>query len=166
MILVVNRIAYLKRRLHLVDIENLLACPRPMLTDVIACREHYNACAPVMSGDLVVVGCNHGAFLSVRYGWSNARVLLRSGEDGAESVLLDVIPSENVQRRFGEVVVGSGDGVFTDAVSQLGCLGVEVTVVANRRALSRRLRLAAKRIVLFDSEPLLTRPAAALRQTA
>ena len=165
-VLTVNRATYINRRLHLVDIENLLACPRPTLSDVIACREQYNACAPVLRGDLVVVGCNHGAYLPVRYGWAKARLLLCSGEHGAESVLLDVIPGENVQRRFGKVVVGSGDGMFTDAVGQLGRLGVEVTVVANRRALSRHLRLAAKHIVLFDAEPLPTRPAAALREVA
>jgi hypothetical protein len=28
---------------------------------VVACREHYTACAPVLADDLVVIACNHGA---------------------------------------------------------------------------------------------------------
>ena len=112
---------------------------------------------PSCPGDLVEVACNHGAFAPVRFGWPEAKLRLRSGEHGAELELLDVIAREHVQDRFAEVVVGSGDGLFTDAVARLGNLGVEVTVVANRRALSRRLRFAARHVVIFDTEPLPTR---------
>ena len=161
-----NRKTYLQRRLHLVDIENLLGCARPTLNDVIACRDHYYAWAPVLSGDLVEIACNHGAFAPVRFGWPRAKLRLRSGEHGAELELLNVVARENVAGRFREVVVGSGDGFFTDTVAHLGRHGVEVTVVANRSALSRRLRFAARHVVIFDSEPLPTRPAAALREAA
>lgn len=67
--------------------------------------------------------------------------------------------------RFAEVVVGSGDGLFTDAVAHLGSQGIDVTVVSNRRSLSRRLELAAKHVVIFDA-PVPTVPAAALRRVA
>lgn len=161
-----NRNTYLQRRLHLVDIENLIGRARPTLAEATTCRDRYKECAPVLPHDLVVVACNHGAVLPVGFGWRGARLLLRSGEHGAELALLNVIAREDIQRRFVEVVVGSGDGRFADAVAGLGAFGVEVTVVSNRRALSRRLKLAARHVVTFDAKPLPTTPARALREAA
>lgn len=154
------------RRLHLVDIENLIGCPRPTLGEATTCREAYDESAAVGPNDLVVVACNHGAVLAVGFGWRGARLLLRSGQDGADLALLDVIAHEDVEDRFAAVVVASGDGRFADAVARLGILGIEVTVVANGRALSRRLRLAAKHVVIFDAEPVPAHPAAAAREAA
>jgi NYN domain len=154
------------RRLHLVDIENLIGCPRPTLGEAMRCRDHYDECADVRPDDLVVVACNHGAVLAVGFGWRGARLLLRSGQDGADLALLDVIAHEHVEDRFAAVVVASGDGRFADAISRLGSLGIDVTVVSNGRALSRRLRLAVKHVVIFDAEPVPAHPAAAAREAA
>lgn len=156
----------LTRRLHLVDVENLIGCPRPTLAEATTCREDYDECAAVRLNDLVVVACNHGAALAVGFGWRGARLLLRSGQDGADLALLDVIAHEDVEDRFAAVVVASGDGRFADAVARLSILGIEVTVVSNGRALSRRLRLAAKHVVIFDAEPVPAHPAAAAREAA
>jgi hypothetical protein len=166
MIYLVNKITYLQRRLHLVDVENLIGYARPTLTDATKCRDHYKKCARVRPSDFVVVACNHGAALEIGFGWRGSRLLLRSGEHGAELALLDVIAREGIHERFSEVVVGSGDGQFADTVAWLGSRGVEVTVVSNRHSLSRRLRLAAKRVVFFDPEPVPTSPAAILREVA
>jgi hypothetical protein len=154
------------RRLHLVDIENLTGCPRPTLAETTTCREDYDECAGVGPDDLVIVACNHGAVLAVGFGWRGARLLLRSGQDGADLALLDVIAHEGIEDRFAAIVVASGDGAFADAIARLGILGVEVTVVSNGRALSRRLRLAAKHVVIFDAEPVPAHPAAAAREAA
>jgi hypothetical protein len=155
-----------QRRLHLVDVENLTGCPRPALPAAIACRERYEESAPVRGNDLVIVACNHGAAVTVGHGWRGARVFLRSGQDGADLALLDVIAHEDVASRFEAVVIASGDGCFAEPVAQLGALGIEVTVVSNGRALSRRLRLAAKHVVIFDGDPVPARPATAGRVAA
>lgn len=147
------------RRLHFVDIENLLGSARPTTHEVTACCKQYNERAAVRPGDLVVVACNHGAALAVGFGWRGVRLLLRSGQDGADLALLDVIARETIEDRFPAIVVASGDGYFADAVARLARLGLEVTVVSNRRALSRRLELAARHVVIFDAEPLPAKPA-------
>jgi hypothetical protein len=140
-----------KRRLHLVDIENLIGCARPTTAEAVACRSAYHDCAGVRPGDLVVVACNHGAAGTVGLSWRGARLLLRSGADGADLALLDVITNEAVEERFEAIVVASGDGRFAEAVARLGGRGLDVTVISDRRALSRQLRLAARRVVLFDA---------------
>ncbi len=154
------------RRLHLIDIENLLGCPRPTDAAATGCCEEYKDRASVQGDDLVVVACNHGAGAQVGFGWPEARLLLRSGPDGADRALLDVLKTESVEERFDAVVVASGDGRFAEAVARLAGLGIEVTVISNRRALSRRLELAATRVVLFDAEPPPAVPAAVLREVA
>jgi hypothetical protein len=139
------------RRIHLVDIENLAGCPRPTITHARACREAYYERADVQPGDLVIVACNHGALLAVGLAWPGASLRLRSGCDGADLALLEVIANEAIDDRFVRIVVGSGDGCFADAVARLGGLGLDVTVISNLRGLSRRLELAARHVVLFDA---------------
>jgi hypothetical protein len=135
------------RALHLIDIENLIGLARPMLTDVVACNEAYR---PLIGDrDLVVVACNHGAFLAVAWGWPHGRLLMQSGENGADHALLDVLMGERVEQRVTAVVVASGDGIFANSVARLGSLGVAVTVVSRPEALSRRLRLAARHVLEF-----------------
>lgn len=133
------------RSIHLVDIENLVGLARPCLADVVACHEAYR---PLIGDhDLVVVACNHGAFPAVAWGWPHARWLMRSGDNGADQALLNVLKHERVEERFAAVVVASGDGIFTASVARLGALGIAVTVVSRPEALSRRLRMATRHVV-------------------
>ncbi|MGH9169721.1 MAG: NYN domain-containing protein [Acidimicrobiales bacterium] len=141
------------RRLHLVDIENLVGCPRPTLAMATACRDEYANRLRIGNDDLVVLACNHGAALEVGPAWPGCRLRVRSGPDGADRALLDVLKSESVEDRFGSVVIGSGDGCFTEAVAQLRVAGIEVTVAATAHSLSRRLALVASRVVLLDPTP-------------
>lgn len=129
----------------MVDVENLLGLPRPTLADVQACYEAYRPL--IADHDLLVVACNHGAFASVAWGWPNARRLVRSGENGADHALLDVLTCERVEKRFEAIVVASGDGIFADTAARLGAVGIAVTVVSRPEALSRRLRMAARHVL-------------------
>ena len=97
----------------------------------------------------MVVACNHGALLNTGCAWCGARLLARSGKDGADHVLLDVLETEDVVARYDGVVLGSGDKIFVDAVVALRGDGLEVTVVAPPESLSRRLAMVASRIVPF-----------------
>lgn len=148
------------RRLHLIDVENLVTCPRPAASEVSACRRRYAELVKPACGDLCVVACNHGAGAEVGFSWPGARHLWRSGPDGADLALLEVLTGESVSDRFEAVVVASGDGRFADPVAWLARCGVRATVVANRGSLSRRLELAATAVVLFDVEPPPAMPAA------
>ncbi len=147
------------RKIHLVDIENICGVARPTRCDVQSVRGRYETVEGTRTGDLVVLACNHGALLEVGLGWPAARLIVRSGVDGADLALLDVIQHENITARFNEVVIASGDGIFAEVAALLAERGLDVTVVSRRRALSRRLRMAAGR-VRYLPEPELAEEAA------
>ena len=140
------------RAIHLVDIENVCSNPRPDRFEVEATRRSYEEVMAPGADDLVVLACNHGACVEVGLGWRGARLVTRSGPDGADRALLAIIDHEELRQRFGHVVIGSGDGIFAHAAAQLAREGLDVTVASLERALSRRLRLAAGR-VCYIPEP-------------
>lgn len=132
------------RRIHLVDIENLIGSGRLTRMQVAACSRAYLELAPFRDGDLVIVGCNPNVMLEVGLGWDGPhRLVLGHGPDGADRALLRVLEEEDIDLRFAEVVLASGDGIFVDAAADLGASGVRVTLVSRPRSLSRRLRAAA-----------------------
>lgn len=141
-----------KRTLHLIDIENLLGEPRPAAQLVSQARTAYEAEVVVAENDLVVVACNHGCALDVGLAYTGARMVVRSGPDGADLALLEVLDEHDVKSRFDAVVIASGDGIFTQAVSALAAVGLPTLVVSRPESLSRSLRLAAGgRVVAFGS---------------
>ena len=76
---------------------------------------------------------------------------VRSGPDGADLELLNVLLHEEVAARFTRVVIGSGDGVFARAAASLATAGVRVTVVSRRDSLSSRLAFAAGEVIYLDA---------------
>jgi hypothetical protein len=84
-------------------------------------------------------------------GWPHAHYRDRSGPDGADLALLDVVRHENVARRFTHVAIGSGDHLFAEAAVHRADEGVWV-VVSRRRSLSPRLAEAAREVVFLDTE--------------
>lgn len=151
------------RTLHLIDIENLHGEPRPAAESVCQARTVYEAHVVVGENDLVVVACNHGCALDVGLAYAGARLVVRSGPDGADLALLEVLAEHDVGGRFDAVVVASGDGIFTDAVSALAAVGLPTLVVSRPESLSRTLRLAAGgRVVAFDATGGPTEPASAV----
>lgn len=79
-----------------------------------------------------------------------ARRLVRSGENGADLALLQVLEQESVAERYDRVVLGSGDGIFAYAAAGLQAVGVDVTVVSRSDALSRRLGFAVRDVRSMD----------------
>jgi hypothetical protein len=138
------------RRLVLVDIENVVGGAVLAVEQASQARHVVDAAARLKDGDHVVIATSHIGLLPTGLGWAGARLLVRSGPDGADLALLDVLTEEQVEARFDEVVVASGDGIFTDAVAALGAAGVAVTVVARPDGCSRRLRMAASRTISLD----------------
>lgn len=143
---------YPTRQLHLVDIENLVGTARPSRHQASACRTRYAELSPLGLEDQLVLACNHGAALDVGCEWPGARLLLGSGPDGADLALLGVLNDERIERRFTRLVIASGDSIFAEAVCKLSGLGLEVTVVSRPEALSKRLRLAASRVIHFVTD--------------
>ncbi len=84
------------------------------------------------------------------FGWpTSAQRLMRSGENGADLALLESYSADEMALKFDRVVIGSGDGIFTDLVVQLSHFGCQVAIVSRSKSLSKRLRLAASTIVLL-----------------
>jgi hypothetical protein len=141
------------RALHLVDIENLAGTPVPSLVQVSEVRARYLTCPGLGPGDHAVLAASHLGLLNAALGWPRARYRIRSGKDGADLELLDVLEHENAAARFSRVVIGSGDGIFAGAAVRLAALGVPVTVVSRRAGLAPGLARAAGHVIYLDSRP-------------
>jgi hypothetical protein len=139
------------RTLHLVDIENLAGTAIPSLPQVIDVQGRYSRSMALGADDHVVMASSHLALVNTAVGWPHARYRVRSGPDGADLELLDVIEYENVATRFTRVVIGSGDGLFSHAAQGLTDHGVQVTVVSRRGCLAPILARAAQDVIYLDA---------------
>jgi hypothetical protein len=139
------------RRLHLVDIENLVGDPRPSLSQVRQAQGLYTDCLGFGAMDQVEIASSHLTLLNAALGWPRAHYRVRSGPDGADLALLDVLRHENVAGRFTHVAIGSGDHLFAEEAAHLAARGVWVTVVSRRWALSWQLQRAAAQVIYIDA---------------
>ena len=154
------------RTLHLVDIENLMGGTAFTVEEVSLLADHYAPVAEHSPGDFTVLASSHFAAPAAWFGWPNARRLLQSGQDGADLALIDVMMGEDLHRRFGRVVVASGDGIFSAPCAWLQEVGCSVTVVTRRAALSRRLAFAVRDVRFLETEPDGAPSVAVLRRIA
>ena len=139
------------RRLIVVDLENVVGGALLNADAADWAKQHILATVTPRPNDLIVVGVAHNGLICAGCAWPNLRYVVGSGPDGADLALLDVL-DENVDKRFNEVIVVSGDGIFTDHVTALAAAGVRVTVVSHPTRLAKRLRMAAH-AVRFLPEP-------------
>lgn len=140
------------RQLVLVDIENLAGGACTTAPAVQSAREALIATGRIGEADQVVIGTSHIGLVQVGSAWGGVRYVVRSGPDGADLALLDVL-SENIAARFESLVLASGDGIFTNTVADLAAAGVHVTVIGRRGHVARTLQMAASRVVYLDTTP-------------
>lgn len=138
------------RRLHVVDVENLAGDPLPSLCQVREAQGLYADCLGFGPMDQVEVASSHLTLLNAGLGWPHAHYRVRSGPDGADLALLDVLRNENIAKRFTHVAIGSGDHLFAEEAAHLAAQGVWVTVVSRRGSPSSRLTLAAHEVIFLD----------------
>ena len=134
------------RTLHLIDAENLLGGAVFTVEQARSLRTTLELTSGYRHGDSVVIASSHMSAGELWIGWGDsARRLVRSGPDGADLVLLDVLRAEQPHKRFDRVVVASGDGIFAADCARLQMLGCDVTVIAaDEGSLSNSLRLVTK----------------------
>jgi len=137
------------RQLILIDIENLTGTPSPTCEEVETAKADLRKVVLGFDDAQHIVACSHHAAPTVAFAFRAARHLWRSGPDGADLALLDVLENERVDERFERVTICSGDGIFTMSAAWLAGAGVDVTVVSLPGHLSTRLRLAARHITLL-----------------
>jgi len=141
-----------QRVLHLIDVENLLGGPSFTVEDAASVHSAYMATAPIGHENHVIVATSHRAASSTWFAWpQSARRLVRSGPNGADYALLEVMATECVHCRFDHVVIGSGDGIFAFRARRLQRDGCRVSVVTVRRSLSRYLRIAVPDVRFLDA---------------
>lgn len=147
------------RRIVLIDIENVVGGLSAVRDYVSWARGVVGESVPVQPGDQVVIGVGPTGLLDLACAWKGVRYVMRPGRNGADLALLEVL-GENIAHRFTEVVLVSGDGIFTHAIAALASRGVKTTVVGHAGGLSRRLELAAAEIRLLPEKPSLRSVAA------
>lgn len=119
------------REAHLIDIENELGKGNPTAAEIALFRDFYLSMNNVPGDAQIIIGASSDAtLLEVAIGWPGVRRVFRPGKDGADKALLEVALDENLDLRFGKVVIGSGDHAFTEAVDALQFAGVTVEVFA------------------------------------
>lgn len=138
----------MERTLVAVDLENLVGGADP---SALVLDQAVQALATLRdSSNQVVVAASH--HLAARAAWRLpwVRWRWRSGPDGADLALVEVLDHERVSERFAAVVLVSGDEIFAEPLAALAAAGTRTTVISSRRALSRRLRLAAQVVIETD----------------
>lgn len=138
-----------ERRLVVVDVENIAGGAINDCGAVDWVKRVLMEAVDLTEGDHIVVGTSEYGLCTVGCRWPNVRYVARSGKDGADLALLEVL-DENVENRFNDVVVASGDHIFTAKVSALVEAGVRVTVVGRRGRTSYLLAHAASHTVYVD----------------
>jgi hypothetical protein len=150
------------RILHLIDLENLVGSVDFCQEEAACVHRGYVQVAPSGAVDQVVLATSHHAAAAAWFGWpATARRLVRSGQNGADLALLQVLVGESVATRFNQVVIVSGDGIFAYEAARLQAAGVGVTVVTGRGALSRQLGFAVGDVRYL--EPIEVAPVVPLR---
>lgn len=139
------------RRLFVVDIENAVGSGRVDEESCVRVERRIESVYRPNCGDMTVIGVSHKNNLFPAHAWRGARVVIKQGHDGADLALESVLSSENVEERFGEVVIVSGDHLFATQAARLKSLGVKVTVDARARQLARVLAFSCSSVRLAPS---------------
>ncbi|MEV8222477.1 NYN domain-containing protein [Dietzia maris] len=137
------------RRLTLIDIENISGGAIRTLAEARWVQRMLDSTLRLRHQEQVIIGVSKAGAIHTGPVWTSARMVVGTGVDGADHALLDVLNNENIADRFDEIVLVSGDGIFTETVATLGGHGVKVTVVAHRTSLAKRLQMAASQTVTF-----------------
>lgn len=142
------------RRLFVVDIENY--CGKPVLSenDVLAAKQSLVKNFNPTESDLIVVGTGHTSnFMNVGMVWRDVRQVLGKGHNGADIALLKAIKDYRLDT-FSEVLILSGDNIFTETVEKLALNGGMVAVVSIKHCLSQKLAEIAPKLH-FIKQPAL-----------
>lgn len=135
------------RRLHLLDLDNLIGGSWHA-ERVLPILEAYRRRVLIGRSDHVVIAAERRLATRVAFELPPAaRLIVAIGTDGADGRLVADYPARFVADRYDGLVIGSGDGIFTQLAADLGALGLPVTVVAAPTVTSARLRLASSAFI-------------------
>ena len=145
------------RKLVLVDLENLLFGGHERVVESVLDDRSAAILAIAQArrvGDQLVVGCNPRLAFEARTAFPGARLVTRTGENGADAALIDAFDSDHAASRFTELCIVSGDHAFADLAHHARDAGMTIRVVAPKFGLSAALRLQADVAVLLPDSML------------
>ncbi len=140
------------RRIFLIDIENLVGGAIKTADMVAWARFKLELTLGLNDGDQVVIAASHIGQSSIKKEWGSARLLVKSGQNGADLALVESITTEGYAERYGEIILVSGDGIFAESVRELRAEGVFVTAAGWKGRMSSKLRNAASEVKYLDTE--------------
>jgi hypothetical protein len=131
-----------KRSIHLIDIENLCVTGDLTVEMVAEVREAYVAQVEPSADDLFVIAASHHNMEAAAFGWPGGFHGFRSGRDGADIVLAQMMLEDDLADRFETVFLASGDGGLAPFASALRAKGCHIQVVSRIESVSWAMRYA------------------------
>lgn len=142
------------RTAYFLDIDNLCGTGTASPAEVRRMFEAFLETFEIGPSDQVYcAGTAMAAFVAART-CPGFHVVVGKGQDGADRRLLDLADPDFVSLRFERVVIGSGDGIFTELASDLRNRGVEVLLLLGHGCLNRRLGRAVHNVETASGESL------------
>lgn len=129
------------RALHLIDLENLCGAGSTTAEDAARVLAAYVDAVKIGPADSIHIGVAHHmatAVMSVLCVFPG-RLHVRSGQDGAETALLESIDLAHISTRFSRLIIASADRTFIETADEARRLGMTVWQVTGRGGLSREL---------------------------
>lgn len=139
------------RRIFIVDIENVVGGAVRTPDMVAWARFILKMKLGLNESDQVVIAASHIGQSSIKKEWGSARLLVKSGQDGADLAIVESLSTESYAERYGEIILVSGDGIFAELVGQLRAQGVIVTVAGWQGRTATRLKFAASETKYLDA---------------
>jgi len=133
------------RRLHLIDLENVIGDPDACERDIARLWDVYKRHAVgVGPTDHVIVATGANLALAAWFALPAQGVQrrVRRGPDGADLALLDACHVEHDARRFDELVIASSDHIFTELAETARSHGMRTHQVIGRSVPSKTLMAA------------------------
>lgn len=141
------------RTMHLIDIENLCMAANPTFEQVAEVRRSYMELVKPGEHDqfLVTVSSRHN-LVPAAFGWYGAGLKCREGHDGADILLAEVILEGQLENRFDQVIIASGDGGLAPFVQKLTTVLKDVIVVSQPTAIAFAMRITGARVKYLKPE--------------
>ena len=135
-----------ERAFCLVDIENLAQGSRNVGCLSSYLRTVVGTMLTTFQSHLTVVATGPSALEQtpeIYWDWSDCRFLKGHGLDGADKELIRVLADEPAASASSNILLWSGDGIFSDSLSRLRSHGCRISVFGPLGSISRRLHSAA-----------------------
>ncbi|MBC8363446.1 MAG: NYN domain-containing protein [Actinobacteria bacterium] len=148
------------RHLVAIDLENLAGTPCVSLDWAKEFGPFLAGLLHLSAQDLVYVAGSPSNGMAVCTAASelHGQARTKRGKNGADLVLLDALESipesalSSPDAPIDVVVIGSGDGIFTQVARRFRDKGLTVVGVSRRRSMHRALAAACSRVIYLDGQ--------------